>query len=109
MTLIRQLTPEELIQNGIQNATMYVAERDGKTIGAIVLGMLGNQPYASDLQVDEKHPEVAAMLIQKVRKTCKQRGYPAVTFSIDPNNPSLLPLIQSGKARIDLIWVSMNT
>ncbi len=109
MIRLRELSKDELIQFGINNATMFVAEDEEKQVGSIVLGGLDGTPFACDLKVVPEFPEVAAMLVQKVRKISKSLGHERTMFSIDPTNPALMPLVLSGKARIELLWVTVNS
>ena len=109
MIRLRELSPDELIQFGINNATMFVAENEVEQLGSIVLGGLEGSPFACDLKVKPEFPEVAAMLIQKVRKKAKSLGHERTMFSIDPTSPALMPLILNGKARIEIVFVSVNS
>lgn len=91
---------------------MWIAEADGEQVGQIELNFPGEGAlriaFAMNLVVSLGRPEVASMLIQRAIKESKSRGFARTSFTIDPTQTDLMKLILDGKARVDLIWASVE-
>ena len=112
MTRIRQVFPQNEDQNEEILNRIWVAEHGDETVGQIKLDFLGEGneriAFASNLIVGANLPQVAAMLIQKIITEARGRGFSAITFSIEPQNPALMQLIDSGKAEIMMVWAKVD-
>ena len=105
---IRQLQEHELTQNDPKGSIIFVAEIGTTQIGRIGLGTSNGLPYAFNLETLEGHPEIACRLIQRVRTEAKRQGHSRVLFTVEPNNPALMALIVTGRARVELVWASVE-
>ena len=106
---IRQLSVEELTQIGASCDIIWLAELGDKCVGRAAMFLKNGVPFVSDLEASQGLTEVAAQMIQRIRKDLRDAGHERVAFSIEQGSPALLPLILNGKARITHVIADMET
>lgn len=100
---IEQLDSENLEKD----ATIWVAWRGNEKIGTITYREAENcLPFVYDLISDPRYPEVVAMLIKRVERELKAKGYERCIFTIKQDSPALIQLVLAGRYRIEEIIAS---
>ena len=121
MTRIIEVFTDSTGETSTREIRIWVAEHDGEQIGEIMLDLKeditfdvkkkdesSKIAFVSNLVVAPNMPkEIASMLIQKVIGESRKRGFDRLLFTIDPETPSLLQLVKSGKAQIERILASV--
>ena len=121
MTEIIELFTPDTRATPTREIKIWVAEHDGERIGEIMLDLkeditfdvkkVGGEAkiaFVCNLVVAPNMPqEIASMLIQKVICESRKRGFDRLLFTIDPETPSLLRLVKSGKAHVEMLLASV--
>ena len=109
-------------QTSTREMRIWVVEHNGEQIGEIMLDIKeditfdvkkkdksSKVAFVSNLVVAPNMPkEIASMLVQKVIGESRRRGFDRLLFTIDPETPSLLQLVKSGRAQVERILASVT-